>query len=60
MLRSDVCDYNDSYIVAKGIITFAGTYVNNLLFNWDSHHARLHSHYKAWNYKMKLFTFKVL
>ena len=22
-------------------------------FNWDSLHARLNSHYKAWNYKKK-------
>ena len=24
-----------------------------LFFNWDSFHARLNSHYKAWNYKKK-------
>ena len=23
------------------------------LFNWDSFHARLNSHYKAWSYKKK-------
>ena len=22
-----------------------------LFFTWDSHHARLNSHYEAWNYK---------
>ena len=26
---------------------------NFLFFNWDSLHARLNSHYKAWNYKKK-------
>ena len=25
----------------------------NFSFNWDSLHARLHSHYKAWSYKKK-------
>ena len=25
----------------------------NLFFNWDSLHARLNSHYKAWSYKKK-------
>ena len=26
---------------------------NGILFNWDSLHARLNSHYKAWSYKKR-------
>ena len=29
MLSSDFCDYNDAYIVVKGIITVEGTNANN-------------------------------
>ena len=27
--------------------------LHKFFFNWDSLHARLNSHYKAWNYKKK-------
>ena len=27
--------------------------LSNFFFNWDSLHARLNSHYKAWSYKKK-------
>ena len=27
--------------------------LNAYIFNWDSHHARLSSHYTAWSYKEK-------
>ena len=31
MLRSDLCDYNDAYIVVKGIVTVsANAEVNNI------------------------------
>ena len=29
MLRPDLCDYSDAYIVVKGVITAAGTNGNN-------------------------------
>ena len=29
MLRSDLCDYSDSYIVVKGVISVTGTNANN-------------------------------
>ena len=29
MLRTDLCDYSDAYIVVKRTITVAGTNVNN-------------------------------
>ena len=29
MLRSDLCDYSDAYIVVKGIINVTGTNANN-------------------------------
>ena len=29
MLRSNVCDYSDAYIVVKGTITFEGSNANN-------------------------------
>ena len=29
MLRSDLCDYSDTYIVVKGTITTKGTYDAN-------------------------------
>ena len=29
MLRSDLCDYSDAYIVVKGIINVWGTNANN-------------------------------
>ena len=29
MSRSDLCDYSDTYIVVKGIISVTGTYTNN-------------------------------
>ena len=29
MLRSDLYDYNDAYVVVKGLITAEGTNVNN-------------------------------
>ena len=29
MLRSDLCDYSDAYIVVKGIISVRGTNANN-------------------------------
>ena len=28
-------------------------FFRNFLFNWDSLHARLNSHYEAWSYKKK-------
>ena len=27
------------------------SYLNDFFFNWDSLHAKLNSHYKAWSYK---------
>ena len=29
MLRSDLCDYSDAYVVEKGIINVTGTNANN-------------------------------
>ena len=30
-------------------------FLNVLFFNWESLHARLNSHYKAWSYKKKKY-----
>ena len=29
-------------------------YAVHIFFNWNSFHARLNSHYKAWSYKKKI------
>ena len=43
-------------LIDKGTITdqrqIANKF-NGFFFNWDSLHARLNSHYKAWSYKKK-------
>ena len=43
---------NRSLLLTTFAITFAITFFF-FFFNWDSPHARLNSHYEAWNYKKK-------
>ena len=42
---------NHSSICVHNFVNF--NVVNIFFFNWDSLHARLNSHYKAWSYKKK-------
>ena len=37
----------------QNILTLTLIFFSIFLFNWDSLHARLNSHYEAWSYKKK-------
>ena len=46
-----------AFLIAENRVStdkfFVQSDLDNFFFNWDSLHARLKSHYKAWNYQEK-------
>ena len=41
MLRSDLCDYSDAYIVVKRIMSVTGTNAKNRITDYIKNHYRL-------------------